>query len=903
VPGATVKRVTAAAAGPSGPGVQVPPALAGRSATFVTQHDLRRAKEDALLQLRIGRTAHYYSLVLYPLLFIDAFLVAYGALPAATSTGSPPIASLAFLIAPLAGTLLLGLFGLLVKWEEYQLWPWERHFSVSVASAIGAALLVFLFVARVAQAGPTGGWELLPWFYPSVLAGSSAALIGLTLTWPEWSRRKMLALGAAIVPTGLGLLTYLPQAGTHSAVLALTLVASGGLFLFSGSLLHFISSGTEAHEQELINTGQSRLFQLSEETRRQTEALQFRESTVYRREADLAVSEAAAKRKLQAVGEVEGQLKQLEADLEARSTRLREEVRTSVQKIAEAKQVDRELHDKETTLSLREDETRRWEATRSEREAALSRAEGEVSRRQLELATREKELTARQQSIPATEARLESRRQELDKRTADLARREGEAAVREADGPPSRATGGFAGGDREKQLLERESRLSTVQSTLAEQNAVLGRKARELDARESESRKLLEEAGQREQRLAARESEVTHREQELSRKSEAADQRVQKYTEAVRSAEDQTRRSEQKEAELATRIEDARRTAAILQAREATIRQRTEELVANRSELDEKERRYLERSRALEAREAEFRERRLEFETPTPGQPGAKGPVLPPRPADAVVGTFAPGSAPPRPPVRTAAELRDRVTTGVPRLDDLLGGGLPKQSHVMLIGPPFLGKELLLENFLAEGLRRGEPSILLTTLRSPAELAQEISIVLPQFKEYEQLGQVHWIDATNPAGTPSIVETKTGVRAVAKGPLDYTGILAALAVAVKRAETDSAGKPMRVAALTLSACLAHGEDRAADGFVRNFVGILKPRKAVALYAIDPATLDESRVESALARMDGAVRFREEHSKTQLQVQGLGDVASRDWVEYRATNRTLALGSFALERIR
>ncbi|MCI4346160.1 MAG: hypothetical protein L3K07_05345 [Thermoplasmata archaeon] len=599
--GPSVTKVPVGSGASRGPGVQVPPGLAGRSATFVTQHDLRRAREDALLQLRIGRTAHYYSLVLYPLLFIDAFLVAYGALPAASSTGSPPISSLAFLLPPLAGTFLLGLFGLLVKWEEYQLWPWERHFSLSVASAAGAALLLFLMVARLAQVGPTGNWELLPWFYPVVLAGSSAALIGLTLTWPEWSRRKMLALGAAVVPTALGLLVYLPQAGTHSAVLALTLVASGGLFLFSGSLLHFISSGTEPHEQELINTGQSRLFQLSEETRRQTEALQFREATVYRREADLAVAEAAAKRKLSAAEEVEGQLKQLEADLEARSNRLREEVRTSVQKIAEAKQADRELQDRDTTLSLREDETRRWEATRAEREAALSRAEGELSRRQLELAARDKELTVRQQSVPATESRLESRRQELDRRTTDLVRRESEMANREAEGSPARPGGGSAS-DRDKEFLEREGRLSTMQSTLSEQNAVLGRKARELDAREAESRKLLDEAGAREQRLVARESELTHGEQELARKTAAADQRVQKYSEAVKAAEERTQRSEAKEAELATRIEDARRTAAILQAREATIRQRTEELVANRSELDERERRWRRGSRHLRRR-------------------------------------------------------------------------------------------------------------------------------------------------------------------------------------------------------------------------------------------------------------------------------------------------------------
>ena len=57
------------------------------------------------------------------------------------------------------------------------------------------------------------------------------------------------------------------------------------------------------------------------------------------------------------------------------------------------------------------------------------------------------------------------------------------------------------------------------------------------------------------------------------------------------------------------------------------------------------------------------------------------------------------------------------------------------------------------------------------------------------------------------------------------------------------------------------------------------------------------------MESAVGRVDGAIRFREERGKTFLSIQGLGEVATRDWIEYRASNRSLSLGSFSLERIR
>src|SRR5260221_601010 len=49
----------------------------------------------------------------------------------------------------------------------------------------------------------------------------------------------------------------------------------------------------------------------------------------------------------------------------------------------------------------------------------------------------------------------------------------------------------------------------------------------------------------------------------------------------------------------------------------------------------------------------------------------------------------------------------DRVKTGTPRLDDLLYGGIPFNSNVLFVGPAFVGKEVALLNFIAEGLKKG----------------------------------------------------------------------------------------------------------------------------------------------------------------------------------------------------
>ncbi|MBE3574256.1 MAG: hypothetical protein IMW99_02170 [Firmicutes bacterium] len=69
----------------------------------------------------------------------------------------------------------------------------------------------------------------------------------------------------------------------------------------------------------------------------------------------------------------------------------------------------------------------------------------------------------------------------------------------------------------------------------------------------------------------------------------------------------------------------------------------------------------------------------------------------------------------------------ERVTTGVPQLDEVLEGGIPRNSLVLVYGGPGTGKTTLGLQFLVEGTRRGEPGLLVTFEQMPEQLYRDFA--------------------------------------------------------------------------------------------------------------------------------------------------------------------------------
>lgn len=78
----------------------------------------------------------------------------------------------------------------------------------------------------------------------------------------------------------------------------------------------------------------------------------------------------------------------------------------------------------------------------------------------------------------------------------------------------------------------------------------------------------------------------------------------------------------------------------------------------------------------------------------------------------------------PAPPVA----LPDRATFGLPELDTLLGGGLTRGTHTMIVGRTGTGKTLLGLHFALAGVRAGESTVFLGFRESLAQLAQKAAL-------------------------------------------------------------------------------------------------------------------------------------------------------------------------------
>jgi len=67
----------------------------------------------------------------------------------------------------------------------------------------------------------------------------------------------------------------------------------------------------------------------------------------------------------------------------------------------------------------------------------------------------------------------------------------------------------------------------------------------------------------------------------------------------------------------------------------------------------------------------------------------------------------------------------ERMSLGIPALDEMLGGGIPPGYSVLVAGPSGSGKTILATQFIMEGVRRDEPGVIAVFEKRPSEYAHD----------------------------------------------------------------------------------------------------------------------------------------------------------------------------------
>ena len=91
-------------------------------------------------------------------------------------------------------------------------------------------------------------------------------------------------------------------------------------------------------------------------------------------------------------------------------------------------------------------------------------------------------------------------------------------------------------------------------------------------------------------------------------------------------------------------------------------------------------------------------------------------------------------------------EEKSFVPTNIEGLDEVLGGGLPSGSCILLLAPPVVETHLFCLEFVYRGLVNDEPGLIVTMNYSPEELKMKALKYGWVLVQGEQKGILRWVD-------------------------------------------------------------------------------------------------------------------------------------------------------------
>ena len=128
----------------------------------------------------------------------------------------------------------------------------------------------------------------------------------------------------------------------------------------------------------------------------------------------------------------------------------------------------------------------------------------------------------------------------------------------------------------------------------------------------------------------------------------------------------------------------------------------------------------------------------------------------------------------------------ERVKTGIPGMDDILKGGIPKRNVVLLSGGPGTGKTIFGQQFLYYGLAHGEPGVLVALEEHPAQIKIGMSQFGWDIRPYEEEGTFAIVDAF----TGGVGEYAKKEKYVVRAPDDFRSLVDVLRDAVRDVKAE-----------------------------------------------------------------------------------------------------------------
>ncbi len=246
----------------------------------------------------------------------------------------------------------------------------------------------------------------------------------------------------------------------------------------------------------------------------------------------------------------------------------------------------------------------------------------------------------------------------------------------------------------------------------------------------------------------------------------------------------------------------------------------------------------------------------------------------------------------PRPKHNPGAE-EGIIPTGNTSLDKLINGGFPSSTNVMISAPPFMSKEMILFDFISNGLAKNKPSIIITTGDPIMVIRTKMNQIMPDFDKYEEKEMVAWVDPRS-----DTIREKFPAEG-AKGPEDHHIILKAVDAISNEYIEKNGG--CNIVFISLTPIISYRDPKEIKEFLENITSKVEQIKQIGLYGIDSDMHDEAEIKVLEEKMTGIIDIKENQNarskkdKKLIMIRKMPGCKPSRWVPFTTDENSYRIG--------
>jgi KaiC/GvpD/RAD55 family RecA-like ATPase len=250
-------------------------------------------------------------------------------------------------------------------------------------------------------------------------------------------------------------------------------------------------------------------------------------------------------------------------------------------------------------------------------------------------------------------------------------------------------------------------------------------------------------------------------------------------------------------------------------------------------------------------------------------------------------------------PISENTQMMKYAKTGTSKLDDLLNGGFSVPSNVLVNGPPFSSKDILINSFIVKSIEEELPVIVILIDKDIYTIREELSLLTENLEFYEKDGTIRYIDTYSKAISAEVVENKAmQIDSIATNQSGFLKTIDQLNASLNK----SHGKCITVV-YSLTGWIQSLDEKLLTKTLQHFSQKRKLDGGVAIYSLDSGLFSDQIYERMNYFMDSAIEFKLEESREFLRARGFKNPRTKEWVDIIPKGRLIDLGSFNIRRVR